>query len=200
MLKTNGIKQENTPEQMCLMKWYENLPEEKIEVIAKLQIKPELFCDETYVGLMRYQRADLAKLTERMEYHNDNEQPIDNENFSPTIVLNYRKLIRELFQKEAKLEWRNKNIAAIQNKKLIKERQTDELAQYLTELLGQVLYGDAREAVQQKLSFYFGCSKKGAISSVSTINKSIAEYGYKFDTNKKSIDKKKTVCWELQQI
>lgn len=133
----------------------------KDEVIQKeaenLGIEKEHVISEEYPKLQSYKLDYITPLINK--HLMDSEEALSTDELQ-NIVKNYVKLVKELFERPASIQWRNKYIASEENKIEYKQRVTEELTPYLGNRIGIRLFDEEKDLFQEKMSHYFGASKR----------------------------------------
>ncbi|WP_034302361.1 DEAD/DEAH box helicase [Bacillus cihuensis] len=178
-----------------------NKLDEEIAKLAELWVVDSYFADEVI-----FEESENLKLTKKLvqsgefakllSYQLDYISPLickhlmDTEEALPTdelqsIVKNYIKLVKELFDRPASIQWRNKYIASEENKLEFKKRITDELVPYLNDLLGIKLFDDEKSSFEEKMK---------------TINEFISAHGFKVNDKRQTFNEKKKTVWVVVKI
>lgn len=102
---------------------------DNLEEIEKAKLSKELLQNEEYGGLIRFQLKFIRPLVTQVMYEQDSDGKIELIT-KPNTVQNYQQLVKQLFNKNAEIQWRNKDIAFEQQKLELKQRFENELPHY----------------------------------------------------------------------
>ncbi|MDQ0999770.1 hypothetical protein QFZ28_000170 [Neobacillus niacini] len=196
----------------------ENKSDEKIQILAgsmavdyffnddvngeeseNLKIEKKLIQSDEYAKLLSYQLDYISPLV--CKYLVDLDDDALSTDELQSIVKNYQKLVKELFDRPAVIHWRNKYIASEENKMEFKRRITEELVPYLQKLEDIRLFDDEKRVFEDKISYYFGASKRNnRLANLTTINEIINAHGFVVSDKRQMIDKKKKTVWIVERI
>ncbi|MBD7937029.1 DEAD/DEAH box helicase family protein [Cytobacillus sp. Sa5YUA1] len=169
-----------------------------IEESENLKVEKRLIQSEEYAKLLSYQLDYISPLV--CKHLMDTEEALTTDELQ-SIVKNYQKLVKELFERPATLQWRNKYIASEENKLEFKQRIKDELIPYLNELEGIKLFDNEKRAFEEKISHYFGASKRiGRLASLKTINEFIQPHGFEINAKRPIINNEKKTVWIVEEL
>ncbi|MDQ0976512.1 hypothetical protein QFZ31_006390 [Neobacillus niacini] len=169
------------------------------EESENLKIEKRLIQSEEYAKLLSYQLDYISPLV--CKYLVDIDDGALSTDELQSIVKNYQKLVKELFNRPAIIHWRNKYIASEENKMEYKKRITDELVPYLQGQEGIRLFDDEKRNFEEKISYYFGASKRNnRLANLTTINEVINAYGFIVSDKRQIINKKKKTVWIVEKI
>ncbi|PGM60056.1 hypothetical protein CN947_18970 [Bacillus cereus] len=169
-----------------------------LEESENIKIEKKLIQSEEYAKLLSYQLDYISPMVCKHIMDADEALTTDERQ---SIVKNYQKLVKELFDRPATIQWRNKYIASEENKMEYKRRAIDELVPYLQGLEGIKLFDDEKRTFEEKMSHYFGASKRvGRLANLTTINEFINTNGFKVIDKRQIINYKKKTVWIIEKV